>query len=208
MVSGLLCLSFNAIKSESGTMIIEQPPVDYTRATPQVERRGLIIVNTGDGKGKSTAAFGLALRAHGRGKAVKIYQFMKVPTARFGEHRIFEKIGISIEGLGDGFSWKSKDLDNSAQLAKNGWQKAEAAILSGEFFLVILDEITYPLIYGWLSLADVLTTLQARPKDVHVCITGRRCPPELIELADTVTEMTKIKHAFNAGIPAQRGIED
>ena len=189
-------------------MIIEQPPVDYTRATPQVERRGLIIVNTGDGKGKSTAAFGLALRAHGRGKAVKIYQFMKVPTARFGEHRIFEKIGISIEGLGDGFSWKSKDLERSAQLAKNGWQKAEAAILSGEFFLVILDEITYPLIYGWLSLADVLTTLQARPKDVHVCITGRRCPPELIELADTVTEMTKIKHAFNAGIPAQRGIED
>ncbi|MSP34899.1 MAG: cob(I)yrinic acid a,c-diamide adenosyltransferase [Limnohabitans sp.] len=189
-------------------MIIEQPPVNYTRSTPQVERRGLIIVNTGDGKGKSTAAFGLALRAHGRGKAVKIYQFMKVPTARFGEHRIFEKIGISIEGFGDGFSWKSKDLEHSAQLAKNGWQKAEAAILSGEFFLVILDEITYPLIYGWLSLADVLTTLQARPKDVHVCITGRRCPPELIELADTVTEMTKIKHAFNAGIPAQRGIED
>ena len=133
---------------------------------------------------------------------------MKVPSARFGEHRMFEKLGIPIEGLGDGFSWKSKDLERSAQLAKNGWQKAEAAILSGEFFLVILDEITYPLIYGWLSLADVLTTLQARPKDVHVCITGRRCPPELIELADTVTEMTKIKHAFNAGIPAQRGIED
>jgi len=189
-------------------MIIEQPPVNYTRATPLVERRGLIIVNTGDGKGKSTAAFGLALRAHGRGKAVKIYQFMKVPTARFGEHRIFEKIGISIEGLGDGFSWKSKDLEHSARLAKNGWLKAEAAIMSGEFFLVVLDEITYPLIYGWVSLADVLTTLQTRPKGVHVCITGRRCPPELIELADTVTEMSKIKHAFNAGIPAQRGIED
>ena len=102
-------------------MIIEQPPVNYTRVTPLVERRGLINVNTGDGKGKSTAAFGLALRAHGRGKAVKIYQFMKVPTARFGEHRIFEKIGISIEGLGDGFSWKSKDLEHSAQLARNGW---------------------------------------------------------------------------------------
>jgi cob(I)alamin adenosyltransferase len=189
-------------------MIIEQPPVNYTRATPLVERRGLIIVNTGDGKGKSTAAFGLALRAHGRGKAVKIYQFMKVPTARFGEHRMFEKIGISVEGLGDGFSWKSKDLEHSAQLAKNGWQKAKAAIMSGEFFLVVLDEITYPLIYGWVSLADVLTILQTRPKDVHVCITGRRCPTELIELADTVTEMSKIKHAFNAGIPAQRGIED
>jgi cob(I)alamin adenosyltransferase len=208
MVSGLLYRSFNAVKSKSPILIIEQPPVNYTRATPLVERRGLIIVNTGDGKGKSTAAFGLALRAHGRGKPVKIYQFMKVPTARFGEHRMFEKIGISIEGLGDGFSWKSKDLEHSAQLAKNGWQKAEAAIMSGEFFLVVLDEITYPLIYGWVSLADVLTTLQTRPKDVHVCITGRRCPPELIELADTVTEMSKIKHAFNAGIPAQRGIED
>ena len=187
---------------------IEQPPVSYARVTPQAERRGLLIVNTGDGKGKSTAAFGLALRAHGRGKAVKIYQFMKVPTARFGEHRMFEQLGIPVEGLGDGFSWKSKDLEHSAQLARDGWQKAKAAILSGEFFLVVLDEITYPLIYGWLPLDDVLATLRARPTDVHVCMTGRRCPTELIELADTVTEMTKIKHAFNAGIPAQRGIED
>ena len=189
-------------------MDIEQPPVNYARVMPQAERRGLLIVNTGDGKGKSTAAFGLALRAHGRGKTVKIYQFMKVPTARFGEHRMFEQLGISVEGLGDGFSWKSKDLEHSAQLARDGWQKAKAAILSGEFFLVVLDEITYPLIYGWLPLDDVLTTLRARPIDVHVCMTGRRCPPELIELADTVTEMSKIKHAFNAGIPAQRGIED
>ena len=189
-------------------MNIEKPPVNYARVTPQVERRGLLIVNTGDGKGKSTAAFGLALRAHGRGKPVKIYQFMKVPTARFGEHRMFEQLGISVEGLGDGFSWKSKDLEHSAQLARDGWQKAKAAILSGEFFLVVLDEITYPLIYGWLPLDDVLATLRARPTDVHVCMTGRRCPTELIELADTVTEMTKVKHAFNAGIPAQRGIED
>jgi cob(I)alamin adenosyltransferase len=189
-------------------MQIEQPPVVRPPDPERAERRGLIIVNTGDGKGKSTAAFGLALRAHGRGKPVKIYQFMKVPTARFGEHRVFEQLGIPVEGLGDGFSWKSKDLEHSAQLARDGWQKAKAAILSGEFFLVVLDEITYPLIYGWLPLDDVLGTLRARPKDVHVCLTGRRCPPELIELADTVTEMTKIKHAFNAGIPAQRGIED
>ena len=189
-------------------MNIEQPPVSYMRITPQSERRGLLIVNTGDGKGKSTAAFGLALRAHGRGKAVKIYQFMKVPTARFGEHRIFEQLGISVEGLGDGFSWKSKNLEHSAQLARDGWQKAKVAILSGDFFLVVLDEITYPLIYGWLPLDDIVMTLQTRPENVHVCMTGRRCPSELIELADTVTEMTNIKHAFNAGIPAQRGIED
>jgi cob(I)alamin adenosyltransferase len=193
-------------------MHIETPPSEKPYDKPEGERRGLLIVNTGDGKGKSTAAFGLALRAHGRqhvhGKTVKIFQFMKVPSARFGEHRMFEQLGIPIEGLGDGFSWKSQDLEHSAQLARNGWEKAKAAILSGEHFMVVLDEITYPLIYGWMPLDDVLHTLQSRPKDVHVVITGRRCPPEIIALADTVTEMTKIKHAFNAGIPAQRGIED
>jgi cob(I)alamin adenosyltransferase len=189
-------------------MQIETPPTDKPYEKPEGERRGLVIVNTGDGKGKSTAAFGLALRAHGRGKAVKIFQFMKVPTARFGEHRMFEQLGIPIEGLGDGFSWKSHDLEHSAQLARDGWQKAKAVILSGDYFLVALDEITYPLIYGWLDLEDVLQTLRARPKEVHVVLTGRRCPPEIIELADTVTEMQMIKHAFKAGIPAQRGIED
>jgi len=189
-------------------MHIETPPTDKPYDKPEGERRGLIIVNTGDGKGKSTAAFGLALRAHGRGKAVKIFQFMKVPTARFGEHRMFEQLGIPIEGLGDGFSWKSQDLEHSAQLARDGWQKAKAAILSSDYFMVTLDEVTYPLIYGWLPLADVLETLRNRPSQVHVVLTGRRCPPEIIALADTVTEMQMVKHAFKAGIPAQRGIED
>ncbi len=209
-------------------MQIETPPSEKPYEKPEGERRGLLIVNTGDGKGKSTAAFGLALRAFGRthvhGKGVRIFQFMKVPTARFGEHRAFHWLadaaprgpegeagpppGLSIEGLGDGFSWKSQDLDHSAQLARDGWQRAREAILSGENFMVVLDELTYPLIYGWLPLPDVLQTLRERPVDVHVVITGRRCPPEIIELADTVTEMTKVKHAFNAGVPAQRGIED
>ena len=193
-------------------MQIESPPTERNVEKPSGERRGLLIVNTGDGKGKSTAAFGLALRAHGRqhvhGKPVKIYQFMKVPSARFGEHRLFEQLGLPIEGLGDGFSWKSQDLDHSAQLARDGWERAKATILAGTHFLVVLDEITYPLIYGWLPLDDVLQTLRERPRDVHVCLTGRRCPPEIIELADTVTEMRLVKHAYQAGIPAQRGIED
>ena len=189
-------------------MQITSPPTTKPYEKPDGERRGLVIVNTGDGKGKSTAAFGLAFRALGRGKAVKVYQFMKVPSARFGEHRMFEQIGIPIEGLGDGFSWKSQDLEHSAQLARDGWLKAKAAILSGEFFMVTLDEVTYPLIYGWLPLDDVLQTLRTRPSHVHVVLTGRRCPPEIIELADTVTEMAMVKHAFKAGIPAQRGIED
>ena len=221
-------------------MQIESPPTEKRYEKPEGERRGLVIVHTGDGKGKSTAAFGLALRAFGRthvhGKLVKIFQFMKVPSARFGEHRVFEMLaetgpppgrsqggpapsggsdpqsggawGPLIEGLGDGFSWKSQDLEHSAQLARDGWLKARAAILGGEYFMVTLDELTYPLIYGWLPLDDVLQTLRDRPRDVHVVITGRRCPPEIIELADTVTEMTLVKHAFKAGIPAQRGIED
>ena len=193
-------------------MEIETPPVCKPYDKPEGERRGLLIVNTGDGKGKSTAAFGLALRAHGRSKDVKIFQFMKVPSARFGEHRMFEQLGIPIEGLGDGFSWKSQDLERSGQLARDGWLKAKAAIQSGEYFMVVLDEFTYPLIYGWMEpiggVEEVVQTLFDRPTHVHVVITGRRCPPEIIELADTVTEMTMIKHAFKAGIPAQRGIED
>ena len=189
-------------------MDIETPPTEMRYERPDGDRRGLVLINTGDGKGKSTAAFGLALRAHGRGKAVKIYQFMKVPSARFGEHRMFEQLGIPIEGLGDGFSWKSKDLEHSAQLARDGWARAEATIRAGEHFLVVLDEITYPLRFGWVPLEPVLACLRERPSHVNVVLTGRSAPAELIELADTVTEMTMVKHHFNAGVPAQRGIED
>ena len=189
-------------------MQIETPPVDRQRSPADGERRGLLIVNTGDGKGKSTAAFGLALRAHGRGKAVQIYQFMKVPSARFGEHRVFEQLGVPIEGLGDGFSWKSRDLEASAQLARDGWERAAATIRAGQHFLVVLDEVMYPLRYGWVALEPVLACLRERPPHVHVVLTGRGCPPELVALADTVTEMAKVKHAYDAGVPAQRGIED
>lgn len=189
-------------------MQIEAPPVTRDTPKPQGERRGLVIVHTGTGKGKSTAAFGLALRAHGRGKAVKVYQFMKVPSARFGEHRLFEQLGIPIEGLGDGFSWKSRDLEHSAELARQGWAKAEASIRSGELFMVVLDEIMYPLRYGLVPLDAVLACLRERPPQVHVVLTGRGAPDELVALADTVTEMTLVKHHFQAGVPAQRGIED
>ncbi|NCT82955.1 MAG: cob(I)yrinic acid a,c-diamide adenosyltransferase [Comamonadaceae bacterium] len=189
-------------------MEIEQPPVNRERVIPSGERRGLVLVHTGDGKGKSTAAFGLALRAHGRGKPVLIYQFMKVPSARFGEHRVFEQLGLPIIGLGDGFSWKSKDLEHSAELAREGWARAEASIRAGEHFLVVLDEIMYPLRYGWIALDAVLACLRERPSQVHVVLTGRGAPAELIELADTVTEMTLVKHHYKAGVPAQRGIED
>ncbi len=198
----------NFLNDESLEMQVETPPSEKPYEKPEGERRGLVLVHTGDGKGKSTAAFGLAFRALGRDKAVKVFQFMKVPSARFGEHRLAERVGLPIEGLGDGFSWKSKDLEHSAQLARDGWAKARAAILSGDYFLLVLDEVTYPLIYGWLDLQDVLDTLAQRPAHVHVCLTGRRCPQEIIDIADTVTEMKLVKHAFQAGVPAQRGIED
>ena len=139
---------------------------------------------------------------------MKIYHFMKVPSAPFGEHRMFEQLGVPIEGLGDGFSWKSRDLDRSAQLARDGWARAEATIRAGAHFLVVLDEIMYPLRFGWLPLQPVLDCLRERPADVHVVLTGRNAPDELLELADTVTEMRLVKHHFGAGVPAQRGIED
>lgn len=188
-------------------MDIVDPPASAA-PRPTGERRGLVIVHTGNGKGKSTAAFGLALRAHGRGKAVKIYQFMKVPSARFGEHRVFEQLGVPIEGLGDGFSWKSRDLERSAQLARDGWLRAAATIRAGGHFLVVLDEVMYPLRYGWMPLEPVLACLRERPAHVHVVLTGRNAPDELVALADTVTEMAAVKHHHQAGVPAQRGIED
>lgn len=188
-------------------MNIEQPPTEKPYDKPEGERRGLVIVNTGDGKGKTTAAIGLAVRATGRGKSVRFFQFMKVESARFGEHRALAQLGLKLEGLGDGFSWKSKDLEHSATLAREGWARASQAIASGEHFLVVLDEITYPLIYGWLDLWHILHTLRTRPAHVHVVLTGRRCPQEIIDIADTVSEVRLVKHAFQAGIPAQQGIE-
>lgn len=184
------------------------PVPTKTGPRPTGARRGLVLVHTGPGKGKSTAAFGLALRAHGRGKKVLIFQFLKAKGARFGEHRAFATLGVPILGLGDGFSWKSRDLERSAQLARDGWAHAEAAIRNGEHFMVVLDEITYPLRYGWLALDPVLAALRERPPHVTVILTGRNAPDELIELADTVTEMTLVKHHHALGVPAQRGIED
>lgn len=174
---------------------------------PEGERRGLLLVYTGDGKGKSTAAFGLALRAHGRGLRVRIFQFLKHRGARFGEHRAFALLGVPVEGLGDGFTWKSRDLEATAALAREGWARAKGVLLSGEADLVVLDEATYPLRYGWIPLEEFLEALRSRPRHVHVVVTGRGAPEALVALADTVTEMRKVKHAFDQGVPAQRGME-
>ncbi|WP_199698518.1 cob(I)yrinic acid a,c-diamide adenosyltransferase [Deinococcus cavernae] len=170
-------------------------------------RRGLVIVNTGKGKGKTTAALGLMMRAHGRGLKVKMFQFLKHDTAKFGEHRTLDALEVPYQGLGDGWTWRSRDLENSAEMAAHGWELAREAILSGEYDLIVLDEFTYPLKYGWVAWAGVEETLRARDPNLHVVITGRGAIPELVEFADTVSEISPVKHAYNQGIGGQQGIE-
>lgn len=170
-------------------------------------RRGLLIVNTGKGKGKTTAALGLMMRAHGRGLKTKMFQFLKHDTAKFGEHRTLDMLEVPYQGLGDGWTWRSKDLENSAELAAHGWELAKEAILSGEYDLIVLDEFTYPLKYGWVPWSDVEEALKARDPNMHIIITGRYALPELVELADTVSEISPIKHAYEQGIGGQQGIE-
>jgi cob(I)alamin adenosyltransferase len=171
-------------------------------------KRGLVIVNTGDGKGKSTAAFGMMLRAWGRGMKVAAVQFIKSDTSKFGEHMACEKLGIEITPAGRGFTWTSHDLNVDAEKARRGWEYASEKILSGEYDLFLLDEITYPFHYGWLEVADVIETLRRRPPMTHVILTGRNAPPELTEFADLVTEMRLVKHPYREqGVMAQKGVE-
>lgn len=172
-------------------------------------RKGLVIVNTGDGKGKSTAAFGIAFRARGRGMRVAVIQFLKPPTANYGEIRSARAAGIEIEGAGDGWTWTSKDLDHSAELARAGWARAQQRIEHDALDVLVLDEFTYPLHFGWLDTTEVVDWLRDhKPASLHLVITGRNAPAALIEYADLVTEMRAIKHPFeDQGIRAQPGIE-
>ena len=171
-------------------------------------RKGLVIVNTGDGKGKTTAALGVLFRAWGRGMDVQVFQFIKNTGSRFGESRAADKLDIPWSAMGDGFTWLSKDIDASADMARAQWEEASKAILTGMHEIVILDEFTYPLVFGWVDVDSVLDVLGRRPEMMHVIITGRNAPEALIEFADLVTEMREIKHPFNEqGIRAQPGIE-
>ena len=177
-------------------------------ATSRRVRHGLVIVNTGDGKGKTTAALGVIFRAWGRDFKIRMFQFIKHTGARFGEHRAAKKLDIPIESMGDGFTWLSKDMDRTAALAKEQWGHCKDAILNGDEDIIVLDEFTYAMHYGWVPVSDVVDTLQGRPDTMHVIITGRYAPQELIDCADLVTEMKLIKHPYeDKGIKAQRGIE-
>ena len=170
-------------------------------------RRGLLVINTGNGKGKTTAALGTLFRAWGRGYHVIMLEFIKSKTSNYGEHRAAKKLGIELISLGGGFTWLSKDIEQDKALARECWDLCKQKIASDEYDLVILDEFTYPLVYGWLPLDEVIATLKARPPWLHIIITGRDAPKELIEVADLVTEMKEVKHPFQQGIKAQPGIE-
>ncbi len=167
----------------------------------------LVIVNTGDGKGKSSSAFGVMLRAVARGWNVAVIQYLKSGKWNTGEEKIGRQIGVDWWAIGDGFTWDSKDLDETEAIAREAWQASKARIQAGEHQLVILDEITYPMNWGWISTEEVVETIVNRPSHVNVICTGRDAPQSLVDVADTVTEMTKVKHAFEAGIAAKRGIE-
>ena len=172
-------------------------------------KKGLVIVNTGNGKGKSTAAFGVVLRAWGRGLRICVIQFIKSETGKWGEVKAAQKLGIKWLSTGDGFTWLSKDMDETAARAKHAWKMAQEKIASGHYDLIVLDEFTYPLHFGWLDVNEVIAWLKEnKPPMLHLIITGRDAPQELIDFADIVTEMKEIKHPYGEqGLPAQAGIE-
>jgi cob(I)alamin adenosyltransferase len=170
-------------------------------------KKGLVIVNTGKGKGKTTAAMGLLLRAWGQGLRVCMLQFIKARTANWGEEKAARKIGIEMIPLGDGFTWLSKNIENDKALARQGWEICRQKILSGNYDLLVLDEMTCVLKYGWLSWEEVQDTLDQRPAGLHVVVTGRYAPPELVAYADLVSEIVEVKHPYQVGVKAQKGIE-
>jgi cob(I)alamin adenosyltransferase len=185
----------------------EQPPTEATKP-PELRRvPSLLLVNTGDGKGKSTAAFGTALRGIGRGWKVAVVQFLKSGDWNVGEEKVCREVGVDWYAAGDGFTWDSTDLDESRAKAVAAWAFARSLIEAGDHQVVILDEMTYPMNWDWIDTADVVGALRDRPEHVNVIVTGRDAPAELIDAADTVTEMRKVKHAFDSGIVAKKGLD-
>ena len=191
--------------SEDRASPMEPPTERPRRATEHVTSR--VLVHTGEGKGKSSAAMGVMLRAVSAGWKVAVVQFVKSGKWRSGEEAAGRSLGVDWWSLGDGFTWDSKDMDRSEAVAREAWRSASELIRAGEHRLVILDEITYPMNWGWIDTTEVVETIRSRPADVSVVATGRDAPPELREVGDTVTEMVSEKHAFDEGIAAMRGIE-
>src|SRR3990172_5794513 len=188
-------------------MSTKEKQYKWRRADYQEKTRGLLIVHTGDGKGKTTCALGLMMRAAGRGLKCCMIQFMKSRHDRYGEHDSAEKLGIEIHTMGDGFTWDTKNPEQDRATARATWNVCLEKLHSGDYDLLVFDELVYVLSYGMLPVSEVLEQLSAARAEqpaLHVVLTGRGAPQELIEAADLVTEMREIKHPFHAGISAQQ----
>ncbi|HXY99473.1 MAG TPA: cob(I)yrinic acid a,c-diamide adenosyltransferase [Stellaceae bacterium] len=174
----------------------------------KTEERGLIIVHTGTGKGKSTAAFGMVMRCLGHGMRVGIVQFIKGAWDT-GERHVLARFPdlVACRAMGEGFTWDTQDRARDIAAARAAWDAAKAMIADPAYRLVLLDELNIVLRYDYLDVAEVVETLKSKPRDLHVVVTGRNAKPELIEIADLVTEMTLVKHPFRGGVKAQVGIE-
>ena len=182
----------------------------WRRKDYQEQTRGLLMVHTGNGKGKTTSALGLMMRAAGRGLKCCMIQFMKSRNDRYGEHEAAEKLGIEVHTMGDGVTWDTKNPEQDRTTSRKTWELCVEKLRSGDYDMLVFDELVYVLSYDLLPLADVLEEIQsvrASQPALHIVVTGRDAPAELIAAADLVTEMKEIKHPFNAGIRAQQGIE-
>lgn len=172
------------------------------------DRKGLVIVNTGYGKGKTTAALGMLLRAWGQQMRVCVIQFLKQENDTCGEVKAARELGVEWHTVGDGFTWRSQDIEATEARACEAWSLAQTKIANDGYDLVILDEFTYPLKLQWVDVSDVIDWLREnKPPTLHLVITGRGAPPELVQYADLVTEMQKVKHPYDQGVPAQPGVE-
>lgn len=181
---------------------VEKPQTDQFKTAPS-----LVVVNTGHGKGKSTAAFGTVLRGLARGWKVGVVQFLKSGDWHVGEEKICRELGVDWFAAGDGFTWNSEDLDESRAMAQGAWEHAKTLMAGEDYRLLVLDEISYAMVWEWIDSAEVAAAVAGRSPKLNIVLTGRDMPDEVIEVADTVTEMRKIKHAFDSGIVAKKGID-
>jgi len=182
------------------------PTEDPIERKPEIAK-SLVVLNTGDGKGKSTAAFGVMLRGLAQGWNVAVVQFVKSGEWNVGEEKMGRQLGVDWYNEGEGFTWNSEDLDNDKAIAQRGWDNARNLIMAGEHQLIILDELTYLLNWGWIEPEPVYETVRDRPENVSLVITGRDAPQGLIDVADTVSNIVSVKHAFDSGIIAKKGID-
>lgn len=182
-------------------------PVDDPRPGDLRRAPSLVLVNTGPGKGKTTAAMGVVLRAVARGWPVAVVQFLKSGAWNTGEEKVCRQLGVDWWAMGEGFTWDSADLTQDQAVAAGAWTHAKALLHAGAHRLVVLDEVTYPLNWGWVDLDAAVAAIAARPPHVNVICTGRKAPPALVEIADTVSEIAAVKHAYQAGIRAKKGID-